>query len=158
MLTWKRFGRQEGDIAATWHNVLIHIQKGSPTPASIPNLTAAAKAILLKHKTFVFILIVEPQAPPPPTATRKQLTDFLDLFKEQIIRSIVIPEGGGFRAATVRGVGTAVSLLAPKSFNFSFCESVAEAATKIQQVVAPLGGGGALHQVVEEVRAAHTAN
>lgn len=152
MLAWKQFGRQDADIAAAWHNVLIHVQKGAATPASIPNLTAAAKWILLRHKTFVFLLIVEVQAPPPDASARKQLMEFLNVYQDKMVRSIVIPEGGGFRAATVRGVGTAVSLLAPKSFAYSFCESVSDAATKIRDVLEPLGGTAALIRVLDEIR------
>jgi hypothetical protein len=156
MLAWKRFGRQEGDIAAIWHNVLIHIQTGAATPASIPNLAAGAKSILLRHRTFAFILVIEPQAPPPAHSIRKQLTDFLNEYQPKIIRAIVVPEGGGFRAATVRGVGTAVSLLAPKAFNFSFCETIGDAAMKIGPVIEPLGGAAALSQVIEQIRADRT--
>jgi hypothetical protein len=154
MLAWKRFGRQDGDIAATWHNVLVHIQRGPTSPRSVPNLVAAASSILLKHRTFVFVLIVEPQATPPDPVARKQLTEFLGTFRDSLLRSIVIPEGDGFRAAIVRGVGTAVSLLAPKSFSFSFCESVVDACTKLREVLEPVGGSPALVQVIAEIRAA----
>jgi hypothetical protein len=154
MRAWKRFGQQDGDLAATWHNVLVHIQKGPTSPRSVPNLTAAASSILLKHKSFVFLIIVEPQATPPDQSARKQLTDFFETFRDSIARSIVIPEGDGFRSSIVRGVGTAVSLLAPKSFTFSFCGSVEEASAKLRDVLQPVGGAAPLIQALSEMRAA----
>jgi len=153
MAAWKQFGLAGEDITATWHDVLINIQKGNATSSTPHNIQRAAESLLQKHQQFILLIVVEPQAPPPAADVRKRLSDFLSLRRANILRTFVVPEGGGFRAATVRGVGVALSLLAPKGLNFTFCESVGQVASVLSPALGPYGGSEAFLSAIADIRA-----
>lgn len=81
-----------------------------------------------------FLLVIEHSSAPPPVEARSALMKLLSKHRDLTKAYLVVAEGGGFRAATVRAVGTALSMLAPKSFPFVIVESVAEAAERLHRV------------------------
>jgi hypothetical protein len=152
MAAWKQFGLSGEDITATWHDVLINIQRGNATTLTPHNIQRAAEALLLTHQQFVLLIVVEPQAPPPAAQIRKRLSDFLASRRSNILRTFVVAEGGGFRAAIVRGVGVALSLLAPKALSFTFCDSVEQVAAALAPALEDYGGTDAFLGAIEEIR------
>jgi hypothetical protein len=86
---------------------------------------AAAKSIQFALRDFAagspeghvaLLTIVEEAAPMPSADSRTALANILRFNAEELICSAVAMRGSGFRAATVRGVATGLSLLARQPF------------------------------------------
>ena len=68
--------------------------------------------------------------------------------------AVKVPEGGGFRSAMVRGVGVALTVLAPHKAPFKFAGSVAEGAQQLARFLpASAGGAEQLAAAAPEARA-----
>jgi hypothetical protein len=72
---------------------------------------------------------------------RKELSAFFKELAPQMRHQLFVGEGSGFRAALVRGVGLAVSTIAPSLLPFKFAGSLDEAAVIIAPQLSPKAGG-----------------
>jgi hypothetical protein len=83
-------------------------------------------AMGLKHPTGVGVMqVVETEAVPPDSETRKAFTEFLQL--KAIKHFCVTHEGTGFKAASVRAIVSGVHALARPSFEHAVHSTVADA-------------------------------
>lgn len=64
-----------------------------------------------QQRELVFLIVAEEQAPPPPAPLRAELARHLGETQHRILRSAVVHEGAGFRAAVVRSFVTGLSVL-----------------------------------------------
>jgi hypothetical protein len=154
MASWTRFGSGTDEVVAAWNNLLILIQRGEVTATTMAHFESAAKSILARHKEMAVLMVIEPNSPPPSAEVRSTLSQILAVHRARNLRTVVVPEGGGFRSATVRGVGTALSLLAPKAFAFTFGKSVEEAAAALAPLVNSSGGAAGIVRTIADLRQA----
>ena len=140
----------------TWDRVLIQVWRFATTREAIADLDAVTRAFLTEQRTgrkICSVAIVEHTSPPPGEYVRGDLSRFYREHTPSMHEAIIVPEGGGFRAAMVRGVGVALSTLAPRSLPFKFVDSIRSAANLIGPHLAPEAGGAmGLASVIEEAR------
>lgn len=68
--------------------------------------------------------------------------------------AIIVAEGGGFRAALIRGVGTALTVLLPHRVPFKFVTSAEQAIDLVlPHLSAGSKGASGLRLAIDEVRA-----
>lgn len=141
---------------ATWDRALIHVWRGPMTMEALSALERVAHTFIAeqpKGTKIVNISIVERSSPPPAEHIRKELSRFFRDLIPNANEAIIVPEGGGFRAAIVRGVGVALSTFAPRAIPFKFQESVRAAALTAAPHLSPGAGGAlALEDAIERVR------
>jgi len=139
----------------TWDRVLIQVWRLGITPDAITDLERVARSYASEQPggKISSISIIERTSPPPPEHVRKDLSRFYKNLAPQLHEAIIVAEGGGFRAALVRGVGVALSSLAPKSLPFKFVDTIRSASITIGPHLSPGSGGASeLEAVVERVR------
>jgi hypothetical protein len=59
----------------------------------------------------------------------------------RLASAVLVAEGGGFRAALVRGVGVALTVLVPHRVPFKFCSGVQEGLKQIAPALVGSPGG-----------------
>lgn len=135
--------------------MLIQIWRLGTTSEAVANLDKVARAFLAEEGVAISSLaIIERTSPPPGDSVRAELSAFYRELAPRMKEQIVVAEGGGFRAAIVRGVGLTLSTLAPRSLPFKFVGTVREATNLIAPHLSPLAGGvEGLERAIEEVRA-----
>jgi hypothetical protein len=74
---------------------------------------ATAKA---QQRPLLFLIVAEEHALPPPAPLRAELARHLEGAQQHILRSAVVHEGSGFRAALVRSFVTGFSVLFRASY------------------------------------------
>jgi hypothetical protein len=100
------------------------------------------------------LFIVEASSPPPNDAARKELARFSRDIVPRMSLAVIVAEGGGFRAALVRGVGVALTTLMPHSVPFKFVNTVDEALALLKLHLSPTAGGAeGLRRALTEMRA-----
>jgi hypothetical protein len=141
---------------ATWDLVLLQIWRLGTSFAAVKNLSEIARSFIEERKgaRISSLAIIESTATPPADAVRGALSKFYRELGPEMRAAIVVAEGGGFRAAFVRGVGITLSRLAPRSLPFQFVGSVSEATQLLGPNLSPLAGGAeSLQRVIQGVRA-----
>jgi hypothetical protein len=139
---------------ATWDQVLIQLWRGPMTSAAMNELRVQAKRFQTESRGPICSLsVVERRSPPPSDELRRALSAFYRENASAMAQQVVVAEGGGFRSALVRGVGIALSALAPKMLPFKFVPEVADAAKLISPHLSPKSGGSnGLLKAVEFLR------
>ncbi len=123
----------ENHALATWDRVLIQLWRGPVTQFAASNLRVQTRKFQDQSQVPICSLaIVEPTSPAPADELRRDLSSFYRENAQKMVKQVVVAEGGGFRAALVRGVGIALSTLAPQMLPFKFVSSVGEAATVLE--------------------------
>jgi hypothetical protein len=141
---WKILTLDDHHYVATWDRVLIQVWRGEATPLAIFELGPLAETFLREEREPISSLaIIEASATPPSEVARKELSRFYREFAPRMMAAIVVAEGGGFRAAFVRGVGITLSTLAPRSLPFTFASNVKDAATVLAPHLSKEAGGAA---------------
>jgi len=141
---------------ATWNRVLIQIWRGEATVEAAQRLVEVGHAFVAENTGHVCnaLSIVESTSPPPGDKVRPLLTALFRELSPCTRHQMFVAEGSGFRSALVRGVGLAVSAIAPKLLPFKFASNVEEAALTIGPSLPPIAGGAAaLKLAVDAVRA-----
>ena len=139
---------------ATWDCVLIQLWRREVTAEAVGHLIEITRSFSEEQaRPVCSIAVIERTSPPPAEQVRSSLSRFYRDFAADFASAVVVAEGGGFRSALVRGVGVALSMLAPKTLPFEFVATVRQAAVIIGgHLSAASGGATGLERSVEEVR------
>jgi hypothetical protein len=142
-------------FVAIWHETVIAVFRGACTLQHVLNISNACKSVLGERRGDVTYLSVIERASPAPTETvRRELATWSRDIVSKMAVAVMVTEGGGFKSALVRGVGVALTTLAPHKVPFKFAGNVEEAAPLIARFLPPKAGGAAeLISTVAEVRA-----
>lgn len=130
-------------IIGTWDRVLLALWRGEATSEAAQNLLRIGRELVAARGAHQlnYLAIIESRSPPPSDKVRKELSAAFREFAPAMKHQIFVGEGSGFRAALVRGVGLAVSTLAPSLLPFKFAGSLDEAAMTIAPGLSPAAGG-----------------
>lgn len=142
-------------VVATWDNVFLLLWRGEATAGGVEDMARVAATWVRERAkgTTTVLSVIENRSPPPNDRVRPLLMAFYRDLAPVMRRPLVVAEGSGFRGALVRGVGTAVSALAPSLLPFQFPSSVNDAAAIIApSLSARSGGAPALIEAVAFVR------
>jgi hypothetical protein len=93
---------------AIWNRTLILIWRGRVSESAMLATNNAARRFVAEPGPASCLFIVESGSPPPEGTARKALATFSREIAAQMVLAVVVAEGGGFRAALVRGVGLAL--------------------------------------------------
>jgi len=140
---------------AIFDRVLLQVWRGEATLQAVQRLHEIGRELVARYDGVVCssLSVVESTSPPPNDRVRPLLAACYRELAPHVVHQLFVAEGSGFRVALVRGVGLAVSALAPSFLPFKFASSVSEAA----RIIAPTlslqaGGGPALEGAVELLR------
>jgi len=130
-------------IIGTWDRLLLAIWRGEATSEAAQKLLKAGRDFVAARGAHPvnYLAIIESRSPPPADKVRKELSACFREFAPAMKHQIFVGEGSGFRAALVRGVGLAVSTLAPSLLPFKFAGSLDEAALTIAPHLSTQAGG-----------------
>lgn len=141
----------QNHVIAIWDRVLLQVWRGEATPRAVQALGDAGRALLAAHPgaRCCSLSIIEASSPPPSEQVRPLLSKVFRELAPGMQHQLFVAEGSGFRSAIVRGVGLAVSAIAPSLLPFKFASNVEDAAGTIAPCLTPLAGGvaGALSAV-----------
>jgi hypothetical protein len=140
---------------ATWDRVLLQIWRGEATLEAAKALQGIGAAFIKEcaGQSCNSLSIVESTSPPPADKVRPVLSACYRDFAPNMRHQFFVAEGSGFRVALVRGVGLAVSALAPRLLPFKFASSIEEAARAMEPMLSQTSGGAAgLEAAVEQLR------
>lgn len=147
----------EDHCVATWDRILIQIWRGETPVEAVTRLERIAQAFIAdRSRRTSSLAIIEPTATPPSQEARAALSKFYRELSPDMGMAIVVPEGGSFRAAFVRGVGITLSTLAPRTLPFKFARTVSEASLLLAPHLSPAGDASALLDQIALVRTEHT--
>jgi len=150
-----RVREQDRDYCvATWQRTVFAIFRGEATLANVGNISKVCAAELAAGPGPVTYLgVIERSSPAPSDLVRKELANWSRDVVSRMACAVMVAEGGGFKNALVRGVGVALTVLAPHRVPFKFASTVDEATSLLDKHL-PAGSGGAheLARVVAEVR------
>jgi len=147
---------QDADhFVATWHETVISVFSGAATLQNVLDISKACKALLDAGRGAVtYLSVVERSSPAPTETVRAELATWSRDIVTKLALAVMVAEGGGFKNALVRGVGVALTLLAPHKVPFKFAGSVEEGAALLAPLLpAEAGGVAELISVIAEERA-----
>ena len=139
---------------AAWDRTLIQIWSRATTEMAASSMCSVAREFTLKHpRGSSGLFIVENASAVPGAGARRAFSRFTRESASKMVCCAVVPEGGGFRSATVRSVvfGLGV-LLKPSPYKFA---ADVDAATSLLAPNLSDGSGGRdkLRIAVTDVRA-----
>jgi hypothetical protein len=142
----------------TWNRTVIQIWRKVVVPEAVVEMNWTAGRLLAQAgEPVTCLFVVEPSSPPPNDGARKELARFSRDIVPRMALAVIVAEGGGFRAALVRGVGVALTTLAPHSLPFKFVNTVDNAMALLKPHVSIAAGGvDGLRMALGEMRAAMT--
>jgi hypothetical protein len=146
--------RDREHCIAVWDRIVFEIWRGPATLAGSTRMMTTCEELLRSGRGPVnFIAILERTSPPPSEPVRAVLAQWSREVVPRMETAIVVAEGGGFRSSIVRGVCTALTLLAPHRARFKFVGAVEDG---LKLLVSPTPSTtrnlGQLRMVVDEVR------
>ena len=104
---------------------MITIWHGAPSEATTADMNLITRSFISKaSRPITSLMIVEPSSPPPNDLARKGLATFSRELVPKMALAIVLAEGGGFRAALVRGVGITLTAMMPHRLPFKFVSDI----------------------------------
>jgi hypothetical protein len=146
--------KADDHIVAMWQRTVIEVWRGVPTvEGSEAMMSACEQAIAQYPKDTSFIAVLERTSPPPTEPVRKVLARWSSDIVPRMAVAVLVSEGSSFRSAIVRGVGVALTLLAPHRIPFKFCSSVEEGVGVVEPYLGKSRGGRAgLLTAIEQTR------
>ncbi|HVW28822.1 MAG TPA: hypothetical protein VHC69_25830 [Polyangiaceae bacterium] len=140
---------------AIWGRILVVIWRGSPTRDAVAGMNQLALEMIQADESPVCcMIIVEPSSQPPDDKARKEFARFSRDIVSRMSLAVIVTEGGGFRAALVRGVGVTLTTMLPHKIPFKWFNDVSAGALALQSYMPPRSGSSrALVRVVEELKA-----
>ena len=115
---------------AVWDRVVFELWRGAATLSGSQRMIATCEELLVSGDASFFV-ILEATSPPPSEPVRSVLAKWSRETVPKMEAAIVVAEGGGVRAAIVRGVCTALTLLAPHRVPFTFASTVDDGLTRL---------------------------
>jgi hypothetical protein len=142
-------------FVATWHRTVLTVFRGAPTVEQVTKITGVCKKLLANSQgDTTYLSVIERTSPAPTEPVRRELAHWSRDVVTQMASAVIVPEGGGFRSAMVRGVGIALTALIPHKVPFRFPGTVEEAAQLLARFIPESAGGAAeLLLAVAEARA-----
>jgi hypothetical protein len=142
----------------TWNRTVIQIWRKTVAPEAVIEMNWTAGRLLAQAGDPVTCLfVVEPSSPPPNDGARKELARFSRDIVPRMALAVIVAEGGGFRAALVRGVGVALTTLAPHRVPFKFVNTVDIAMGLLKPHISLAAGGTeGLRSALAEMRSQMT--
>lgn len=132
----------DGHCIATWDRTLIQIWRRATTEQAAANMCGIARTFAAKHRDGInSLFIVEPASDIPGSGARSNFTRFTRETAVKATCCVVVPEGGGFRAALVRSIVIGLATLLREPFPYKFVSDVDAAITMLGPHVDPLAGG-----------------
>ena len=140
---------------ARWYDTGLSVYRGAATVAHVQQTIALCEQMLRdSSKRITFVSIIERTSPAPAESTRRQLASWSSNQVPRMAAAVLVAEGGGFRGALVRGVGVALTALAPHKVPFKFASTVVEAGDLLAPHISSAHGGALeLRLAIAELRA-----
>jgi hypothetical protein len=139
---------------AIWHQTVISIFRGPASIEHVASISKQCRALLDSASGGVtYLSVIERASPAPSEPVRRELAHWSRDVVARLNAAVIVAEGGGFKNALVRGVGVALTVLAPHKVPFKFASTVAEASELLARFIPDNAGGMAeLARAVTEVR------
>lgn len=138
---------------ATWRQTALALWVGPPTVDQVKRISAQCKLLLANGKGPVTYLgVIERSSPAPTDPVRKEFAIWSRDVVSKLSMAVMVAEGGGFRAALVRGVGIALTVLLPHQVPFKFVGSVEEGLDLMGRVLPPGATPAELGVAIAELR------
>lgn len=139
---------------AAWHDTVIAVWWGPASVQDVVGMTRIGKLFLAaERRPGHLLLIIEPTSPTPTGAVFTEFVRFTEEVASKMAISVAVSEGGGFRAASVRGVAAALAMAMPKRVPFQFTGSVEQGVAILAPHLSHASGGfRGLLQAVEDLR------
>jgi len=135
-------------VVAKWHATVIGMFRGAATLQHVLVISKTCSASLAEGRGDVtYLSVIERSSPAPSETVRAELATWSRDVVSKLAMAVIVAEGGGFKNALVRGVGVALTLLAPHKVPFKFTSSVEEGAALLAPFL-PEGTGGAAELVL----------
>lgn len=150
-----RMVAQDSDhFVAIWQDTVISVFRGAATLLHVLTISNACKALLAERRgDITYLSVIERSSPPPTDTVRRELAVWSSDVVTKLAVAVMVAEGGGFKNALVRGVGVALTLLAPHKVPFKFTSTVEEGAALVAPFLpAQAGGARELALAVAEAR------
>lgn len=124
--------RDRAYCAARHDQTLIVVWRGETTVAAIQAITASCEELLAAADgPATYIAVLERTSPAPSEPVRRVLARWSREVVPGFACAVIVAEGGGFRAALVRGVGVALTALVPHRVPFVFAGSAREGVERL---------------------------
>jgi hypothetical protein len=131
-------------FVALWHETVVCVFRGAPTLQHVLNMSNACKGLLEKRAARItYLSVIERSSPAPTDTVRRELAVWSRDVVTKLASAVIVAEGGGFKNALVRGVGVALTVLAPHQVPFKFTSSVEEGTTLLAPFLRGAGSGAA---------------
>jgi hypothetical protein len=138
---------------ATWRQTVLSLWSGPPTVEQVRRVSAACKLLLSKGQGPVtYLSVIERSSPAPTEPVRKEFANWSRDVVTKLAVAVMVAEGGGFRAALVRGVGIALTALVPHQVPFKFATSVDEGVQLLARSLPPGVTAIDLNAAIAELR------
>ncbi len=146
----------EDHVMGTWAEFLIMVWRVKTLLPAVQRAKLVMRELAKAHPNGIASLaIVEQTALPPEQDVRRELSALLSGGAGHVKSSSVVHEGTGFKAATVRGVVTALSMFGKLPFPHVIHATVSESAEwhmkNLQKPTAGISARG-LCQAVDDLR------
>lgn len=129
--------RDAAHCVARRGRTIIVVWRGETTTMAIQGIRAACEALLSSAEgPATYIAVLERSSPAPSEAVRRVLARWSREVVPQFACAVMVAEGGGFRAALVRGVGVALTALLPHRVPFVFTGTAAEGVERLAPFLA----------------------
>jgi hypothetical protein len=140
---------------ATWHGVFIVIWRSETSASAVANMIRLLRAFMAAQRDpITLVMIIESASRVPNARARSEFAMMSRDLVPKMNVAVIVPEGGGFRVATVRGVAIALTALLPHKVPFKFVDTVGQAAAAIApHLRAATGGATAFARAVAAMRA-----
>ena len=139
----------------SWDLVVVQLWRGTPSVTSVAAANRTIRACIAEHREQTnLLLIIEAGSPVPDLAARRELLRLTRDIIPTMSIAVAVAEGGGFRAATVRSVGIALTALFPHKMPLQIVDTVAHAAPRFAPHLSPTSGGpAAMVSAIAAIRA-----
>jgi hypothetical protein len=147
--------RDADHCVATWHGVFVVVWRFETAAIAVANMNRVLRAFMEEQPDPVtMVMIVESTSRVPGARARSEFAVLSRDLVPKMALAVAVPEGGGFRVATVRSVAIALTVLLPHKVPFKFVDTVDQASVAIApHLREATGGAAAFTRAVAAMRA-----
>jgi len=124
---FEMLGMDDQHCLAAWRGLVVQCWNETRAAAVEDNTARARARRVADRGPIACFVILEPDAPPPDAPARKALERLADVLFDRCACCAYVYQGTGFRAAAVRGVMLALSMVKRSAVPTKICSSVTEA-------------------------------